>query len=86
MTDPSGTTWYDYDKMGRVTTETKKINNLNYRTDYAYDLNSNLSTITYPGGRKITYTYNQTNRATSVTEIMNGVTLQAISHICRLET
>jgi len=71
--DPSGTTWYDYDKMGRVTMETRKINNLYYRTEYAYNLNGNLSSITYPGGRKIAYTYNQLNKVTSVTETYLGV-------------
>ncbi len=81
MTDPSGTTWYDYDKMGRVTMETKQVNNLYYRTQYAYDLNGNLTSITYPGGRKIAYTYNQLNRATSVAETLNGVTRTLASNI-----
>jgi len=52
MTDPSGYTWYDYDKLGRVIKETKKINNILYNTEYTYDLNGNVLTITYPWGSK----------------------------------
>ncbi len=81
MTDQSGITWYDYDKMGRVVMETRQVNNLFYRTEYAYDLNGNLSSITYPGGRKIAYTYNQLNKVTSVTETLNGVTSTLASNI-----
>ncbi len=81
MTDQSGTTWYDYDKMGKVVMETKQVNNLFYRTEYAYDLNGNLSSIIYPGGRKITYTYNALNKINSVTEIYLGVTRTLASNI-----
>jgi YD repeat-containing protein len=84
MTDPLGTTWYDYDVMGRIIMETKQIDGLNYRTQYTYDLNGNLETITYPGGRIITYGYNQLNKVTSVTETMNGVTRTFVNNITYL--
>jgi RHS repeat-associated protein len=84
MTDPSGTTWYDYDVMGKITMETKQINGLNYRTQYTYDLNGNLETITYPGGRITTYGYNQLNKVTSITETMNGVTNTLVNNITYL--
>ncbi|MEW6600634.1 MAG: DUF6531 domain-containing protein, partial [Nitrospirota bacterium] len=74
MTDPPGITRYEYDKMGRVTMETRQINGLNYRTLYIYDLNGNVSTITYPGGRQITYSYDQLNKVTSVSETYLGET------------
>ncbi|OGH08154.1 MAG: hypothetical protein A2W22_06230 [Candidatus Levybacteria bacterium RBG_16_35_11] len=64
--------------------ETKKINNLYYRTEYAYDLNGNLSSITYPGGRKIAYTYNQLNKVISVTETYLGTTRTLASNITYL--
>jgi len=81
MTDPSGYTWYDYDKMGWVIKETKKVNNILYRTEYTYDLNGNVATITYPGGRVITYTYNQLNKIASVAETYIGVTRTLVSDI-----
>ncbi len=65
MTDMSGITWYDYDKMGWVIKETKQINNITYITQYSYDLNGNLLIMTYPGGRKIKYSYNN-NRVTKI--------------------
>jgi RHS repeat-associated protein len=84
MTDPSGTTWYDYDKMGRVIKETKQINNLYYRTQYSYDLNGNLTEITYPGRRIITYIYNSLNKVTSVKETFYGVTKTLVDNITYL--
>jgi RHS repeat-associated protein len=84
MTDPSGTTWYDYDKMGRLIMETRRINALNYRTGYTYDLNGNVATITYPGGRQITYSYNQLNKVSSVTETYLGVTRPLTDNITYL--
>ncbi len=84
MTDPSGTTWYDYDKMGRVTMETRQINGLNYRTGYTYDLSGNIVTTTYPGGRQITYSYNQQNKVSSVTDTYLGVTRTLAGNITYL--
>ncbi|MBI4847936.1 MAG: RHS domain-containing protein [Nitrospirae bacterium] len=81
MTDPSGIAWYDYDKMGRVVKESKEINSINYQTDYSYDFNGNVSTITYPGGREIAYTYNQLNKIVSVAETYLGVTRTVVSNI-----
>ena len=84
MTDTSGTTWYDYDTMGRVTMQTRQIHDLNYRTGYTYDLVGNLSMITYPGGRQITYRYNQLNKVTSVTDTYLGVTRTLAENITYL--
>ncbi|MBI5050293.1 MAG: RHS domain-containing protein [Nitrospirae bacterium] len=84
MTDSSGITWYDYDKMGRVIKETKQIDNVVYGTEYIYDLNGNPLTITYPGGRVVTYTYNQLNKITSVTDTFSGVTKTLANNITYL--
>ncbi|RJR19142.1 MAG: hypothetical protein C4581_05430 [Nitrospiraceae bacterium] len=81
ITDPSGTTWFEYDKMGRLTMETRHIDGLNYSTGYAYDLNGNVTTITYPGGRKINYIYNEMNKATSVSETYFGETRTLANNI-----
>jgi RHS repeat-associated protein len=74
MSDPSGTTWYDYDTMGRIITETHQVDGINYQTGYTYDLNGNTISIIYPSGRKITYAYNQLNKITSITDTYLGVT------------
>mgnify|MGYP001583591971 FL=1 len=71
MTDPSGTTAYEYDGIGRLIKETKTIIGINYTTAYEYDKTGNLTTITYPSGRKVSYTYNSIYRPISVSQQMN---------------
>jgi len=57
MTDASGTTSYEYSKKGQLTKETKIIDSKTYITQYTYDQNGNLKTMTYPSGKVITYNY-----------------------------
>ncbi len=57
MTDASGTTAYEYTAKGQIKKETKVINSVQYVTQYTYDQNGNLKTMTYPSGRVITYNY-----------------------------
>ena len=54
MTDASGTTAYEYTPRGQVKKETKVIDSVQYLTQYTYDQNGNLKTMTYPSGRVIT--------------------------------
>ncbi len=65
MTDASGTTTYEYTPKGQMRKETKTIDSIQYVTQYTYDQNGNLKTMTYPSGRVITYNYTN-NRAASV--------------------
>ena len=65
MTDASGTTVYEYTAKRQIKKETKTIDSIQYVTQYTYDQNGNMKTMTYPSGRVITY--NMTNdRAVSV--------------------
>lgn len=68
MTDASGTTSYEYTPKGQIKKEAKLINSFNYVTQYTYDQNGNMKTMTYPSGKVITYNYTN-DRATSV---LNG--------------
>ena len=68
MTDASGTTSYEYTAKGYVKKETKTIDSIQYVTQYTYDQNDNMKTMTYPSGRVITYNYTN-DRAISV---LNG--------------
>jgi YD repeat-containing protein len=68
MIDASGTTSYEYTPKGQVTKETKLIDSHTYVTQYSYDQNGNLKTMTYPSGKVITYSYTN-DRAVSV---LNG--------------
>jgi RHS repeat-associated protein len=77
MTDASGTTVYEYTPKGQVRKETKTIDSNQYVTQYSYDMDGNVKTMTYPSGRVITYNYtndraasvlnNAANLATSIT-------------------
>jgi len=59
IADASGTTAYEYSAKGEVRKDTKVIDGIQYVTQYSYDMNGNLKTMTYPSGRVITY--NMTN-------------------------
>ncbi len=68
MADASGTTTYEYTPKGQVKKETKVIDTVTYITQYTYDMNGNMKTMTYPTGKVITYNYTN-DRAVSV---LNG--------------
>ena len=68
MTDASGTTSYEYTPKGQVKKEAKLIDSVNYITQYTYDQNGNMKTMTYPSGKVITYNYSN-DKAVSV---LNG--------------
>jgi RHS repeat-associated protein len=65
MTDASGTTSYEYTPKGQVKKETKVIDTHTYVTQYTYDQNGNMKTMTYPSGKVITYNYTH-NKVSSV--------------------
>jgi RHS repeat-associated protein len=66
VTDASGTTSYEYTAKGQVTKEMKVIDGVTYGTNYTYNGNGDVTSITYLGARVVTYNY--------VTGILNGVT------------
>ena len=53
MTDGTGTESYTYDLLGRTTQIQKTIGGQTYQTNYAYNLASELTSITYPSGRVV---------------------------------
>ena len=52
--------------------EEKTISNVLYTTQYSYDLENILTSITYPSGRTVTYTLDQIGRITQVDTTLNG--------------
>jgi RHS repeat-associated protein len=71
-TDPSGTYVFYYDGNGNLTKEEKTINSVLYTTQYTYDNNNILTSITYPSGRVVTYTPDQIGRISQVSTTLNG--------------
>lgn len=65
LIDASGTTSYEYTKKGQIAKETRTIDGTAYVTQYSYDMNGNIMTMTYPSGRVIAYAYSY-NKPASV--------------------
>jgi len=71
-TDPSGSYTFYYDANGNLTREEKTVGGILYTTQYAYNNNSILTSMTYPTGRTITYTPDQIGRTSQVSTTLNG--------------
>jgi len=71
-TDPSGSYTFYYDAQGNLNKEEKTINSILYTTQYVYNKNNFLTSITYPTGRVITYTPDQTGRISQVSTTLGG--------------
>ena len=56
LTDSVGTLSFKYDHRGNLIERSRVIGAVTYTTKYAYDLADNLTEITYPSGRIVTYT------------------------------
>jgi YD repeat-containing protein len=64
-TDATGSMTYAYDRRGLMRTEQHTIEGNAYSILYGYDANGNRSSITYPSGRLVTYTFDFADRALS---------------------
>jgi YD repeat-containing protein len=67
ITDPSGSTVYQYDRRGMLRSEAKSINGTVYTTTYTYDANGNRSTMAYPSGLVARYISDFADRPYSLT-------------------
>ena len=66
ITDPSGGTAFTYDERGNVVTDTRTINSVAFTTSYAYDLADNVTAVTYPSGRIVSYLRDSLGRVSEV--------------------
>lgn len=58
ITDASGLTTWTYDNFGAVTQKTQTIGTVALSTSYIYDPSGQLSSMTLPSGKVVTYGYN----------------------------
>jgi RHS repeat-associated protein len=75
VTDPTGTYATAYDNMGRpigTTTTYSFLPSLPFSNAYAYDANSNRTSLTLPDGSTDTYQYDKVNRLTKITDSLAG--------------
>lgn len=61
-----------YDARGQVIVDARVIGGVNYSTGYAYDAAGRLATLTYPGGRTVTYARNAAGDITGVSTTAPG--------------
>ncbi|MBI1749271.1 MAG: RHS repeat-associated core domain-containing protein [Acidobacteria bacterium] len=73
MCDGAGQESWSYDMMGRVLTDRRATNSVTKDFSYAYNLDSSLTTLTYPNNRVVTYAYNAAGRALSAVDTANSV-------------
>ncbi|WP_404932160.1 RHS repeat protein [Massilia atriviolacea] len=71
MTDESGNTSYGYDGFGRLTTKIQTVdsapNKFVQTLAYAYDAGGRLTSMTYPSGNRVNYSYNDAGQVSGIT-------------------
>lgn len=79
---PQGKTFFSYDKRGNRTMEVRDQEGVSLALAYEWDLNGNLSKITYPSGREISYTGpDPGDRPTQVSMLYQGQSTTLASSI-----
>ncbi|MEQ1916382.1 MAG: hypothetical protein ABL856_06620, partial [Gallionella sp.] len=81
ITDLTGTTNYSYDVPGRLIGETKLTHGITYTSGYGYDTQGRLSSMTYPSGRIVNYTFDNLGRIKQITSTFNAATTTLASNI-----
>ena len=72
MTDPSGSTAYTYDRLGMVTVENHNVAGSVFTYGYSYDVNGNRTTLAYPDGTIVSYTFDFADRPYSASQVQPG--------------
>jgi RHS repeat-associated protein len=73
MSDGAGAEAWSYDTMGRVLSNRRTTNSVTRTFTYAYNLAGDVTSITYPTGRTITYSYDTAARALSAVDTANSI-------------
>ena len=81
VTDQSGSTDYIYNGFGQVTQQSQNINGHIYLVEYHYNSNGQITGMTYPGGRRVTYIYDNLGRVSSFTTTYQNQTKSLATNI-----
>lgn len=73
MSDGSGSTGWSYDADGRIVTEKRTIGTVTKTISYSYNEDGSIASISYPGGRVITYATGDAERALSAVDSSNNI-------------
>jgi len=84
-TDPANqvtsTIAYAHDQRGRVTSETRILNAVQYVTGYSYDSAGRLSEVAYPSGRTVTYRFDSLGRVAAIDTTKAGTAQALVSNV-----
>ncbi len=82
--DPSGSYVFYYDPQGNMNREDKTTSGVTYTTQYTYNKDNALTSITYPSGRVVTYSLNTAGRVSQVSTPIGGTSKALASSITYL--
>ncbi|WP_316233816.1 RHS repeat-associated core domain-containing protein [Bradyrhizobium sp. SZCCHNPS2010] len=78
--DASGSIDWSYNALGQVTQEKKSTGSVVYTVGYAYDLDGNVTRMTYPSGRIVDYARDALGHITDVTSRTSSATVALASN------
>ncbi|WP_281559537.1 RHS repeat-associated core domain-containing protein [Thalassomonas sp. RHCl1] len=84
FTDNSGSTVYTHNKFGDLEKQTTKIGSSSYQLLWDYDYINHVNSLTYPGGNKVNYEYDDIDRLAKMTVTINGVTQTVIDNVTHM--
>jgi RHS repeat-associated protein len=70
---------YSYDQFGRLAQDASVINGTTYAFSGTYDANGHLSTVHYPSGSSVQYSYNPLGYSSQLTDAVAGQTLWTLN-------
>jgi RHS repeat-associated protein len=77
ITDAAGSEAWSFDIVDRMHREQRTTistpNNITKTSTYSFDLAGNLTSVTYPTGRVVNYTYDSANRPSNAKDASNGI-------------
>jgi RHS repeat-associated protein len=80
MCDAAGWESWAYNSRGHVTTDRRSTNNVAKDTTYLYNFADGVTSITYPSGHTITYTYNSSAHVTSASDVASSISYATNGH------
>jgi RHS repeat-associated protein len=79
MSDQAGAEAWSYDAMGRVAADRRTISGVTKTTSYLYNFMGNPTSITFPSGSTIVYTYNNADQMLSTTDAANSISYATLA-------
>jgi RHS repeat-associated protein len=74
MTDAAGSESWSFDVVDRIHKEQRTTSSITKSTTYNLDLAGNITSVAYPTGRTVNYTYDSADRPSTAADPANGIT------------